>query len=44
MMDNLQFLAWLKSKHACTEGVESIAGRDAATFWRECPRGDWLLW
>jgi hypothetical protein len=29
---------------ACTNAVEWIGDRDAETAWRDCPRGDWLLW
>ena len=29
---------------ACDEMLEWVGERDGATAWRECPRGDWLLW
>ena len=29
---------------ACDEAVKWVGERDGATAWRECPRGDWLLW
>ncbi len=28
----------------CREGVEWARGRTPADAWRDCPRGDWLMW
>ncbi len=29
---------------ACSDAVQCVGDRDLASAWRECPRGDWLLW
>ena len=29
---------------ACKEAKEFCEGKDLETAWRECPRGDWMLW
>jgi hypothetical protein len=35
----------LKSLNACEEAVEWVKTQpNAATAWRECQRGDWMLW
>ena len=35
----------LKKYGACSEAINWATGQpDAATAWRRCPRGDWMLW
>ena len=29
---------------ACAEAVEWVGRRGLKTAWRDCPRGDWMLW
>lgn len=29
---------------ACDDAVAWVGDRDEATAWRECERGDWLIW
>ena len=37
-------LDYLRALNACGPAVAWIGDRDLATAWRECPRGDWMLW
>jgi len=34
----------LQQMHACREAIEWIGDREAETAWKECERGDWMLW
>ena len=34
----------LESMGACSDAREWVDGRDLATAWAECERGDWMLW
>ncbi len=34
----------LKKQDACADAVEWIGDRDLEAAWKECPRGDWMLW
>ena len=34
----------LKKLHACDEAVKWCGDKTPAQAWRECERGDWLLW
>lgn len=34
----------LESFEACPEAVEWVEDRDLETAWKECERGDWMLW
>ena len=40
----MKFTEKLESMHACSEAVEWVAHRGIVKAWRECPRGDWMLW
>jgi len=40
----MKFTEKLESMHACSEAVEWVAHRGIIKAWRECPRGDWMLW
>lgn len=35
---------WLREHDACEDAITWLGDRDDATAWRECERGDWLLW
>ena len=35
---------WANKQGACEDGLEWIGDRDAEAAWRECPRGDWMIW
>ena len=43
-MTNVQTIELLKRLGACSSASSWLGARDMATAWRECPRGDWLLW
>ena len=43
-MTNRQLKTQLKRLGACCDAVTWVGARDLATAWRECLRGDWLLW
>lgn len=43
-MTNVQTIDLLKRLGACDDATEWLGDRDLATAWRECPRGDWMLW
>ena len=34
----------LESMHACSEAIKWVGNRGIKTAWRDCPRGDWMLW
>ncbi len=34
----------LQVMNACHEAVEWVGRRGIKTAWRDCPRGDWMLW
>ena len=40
----MKFTEKLESMHACSDAVEWVAHRGIIKAWRECPRGDWMLW
>lgn len=35
---------WLIAHRACEDALDWVGERDAAAAWRECDRGNWLLW
>lgn len=43
-MTNKDAIAKLHQLSACSEAVKWCAGRRVAAAWRECERGDWMLW
>ena len=43
-MTNKVLLNRLEKLDACSAAVEWIGERDLETAWKECPRGDWMLW
>ncbi len=43
-MTNKVLLNRLKKRNACSAAIEWIGDRDLETAWKECPRGDWVLW
>ena len=34
----------LRTLHACPEALAWVETRGLKTSWRDCPRGDWMLW
>ena len=40
----MKFSDKLIAMNACTEAVEWCGSRGLVEAWRECPRGDWMLW
>jgi len=40
----MKFTDKLNDMHACSEAVEWVGKRGLMTAWRDCPRGDWMLW
>ncbi len=40
----MKFSDKLIAMNACTEAVEWCGSRGLVKAWRECPRGDWMLW
>jgi hypothetical protein len=40
----MKFSDKLKSMNACPEAVEWVGKRGLKTAWRDCHRGDWVLW
>jgi len=40
----MKFAEKLKSINACSQAVEWVGRRGLRTAWRDCPRGDWMLW
>src|ERR1035437_29514 len=43
-MTNKVLLNRLKKLGACSAAVEWLGDRDLETCWKECPRGEWMLW
>ena len=43
-LDAAAFQRWLHQHDACQEARTWAAGKDFATAWATCDRGDWLLW
>src|ERR1700678_1043371 len=43
-MNNPELIALLKRGHACADSLVWLGDRDLSAMWRECERGDWLLW
>lgn len=43
-MNNTHLINWLLRHEACGPSLTWLAGRDLATAWAECGRGDWMLW
>jgi hypothetical protein len=43
-MNNTLLINWLLRHEACSPSLTWLAGRDLATAWAECGRGDWMLW
>ncbi len=43
-MNNALLVNWLLRHEACGPSLTWLAGRDLATAWAECGRGDWMLW
>jgi hypothetical protein len=42
---NEKIVKWLNSLHACGEAVEwAREQKSPAQAWRDCQRGDWMLW
>ena len=41
---NAELLQALRKYNACSDALAWVGDRDAATAWKTCPRGDWLLW
>ena len=40
----MKFTDKLKELHACWEAVKWVGRRGIKTAWRDCKRGDWMLW
>jgi len=40
----MKFTDKLQSMDACSEAVQWVGKRGLKTAWRDCPRGDWMLW
>jgi len=40
----MKFIEKLEAMNACSEATEWVAHRGIVKAWRECPRGDWMLW
>ena len=40
----MKFTDKLNDMHACSEAVRWVGKRGLMTAWRDCPRGDWMLW
>ena len=40
----MKFTDKLNDMNACSEAVEWVGKRGLMTAWRDCPRGDWMLW
>lgn len=35
----------LEKLHACSEAIEYVkTQKSAISAWKNCPRGDWMLW
>lgn len=43
-MTNTQLKLFLRKNNACSRAVEWLGDRDLRTAWKECERGDWMLW
>ena len=42
---NPKSIAWLRNLHACGEAVEWAGEqKSAAEAWKNCERGEWMLW
>ena len=44
MIYNIETLKILQKYNACKEAVDWIGDRSLEQAWKDCPRGDWLLW
>ncbi len=44
MKDAVGFSNWLFAEGACSEAIAWAHGKDLATAWTTCERGDWLWW
>ncbi len=40
----MKFSEKLNEMDACSEAVEWVGKRGVKTAWRDCKRGDWMLW
>jgi len=40
----MEFTKYIKSVNACQDATEWNGERDLQTCWKECQRGDWMLW
>jgi hypothetical protein len=40
----MKFKELLKDLDACKEGIEWLGDRTFKEFYKQCPRGDWMLW
>jgi hypothetical protein len=40
----MKFKDRLKNLKACSAAIEWVGSRTAASAWKECKRGDWILW
>ena len=40
----MKFSDKLVSMNACQEAIDWVGRRDIKSAWRDCPRGDWMLW
>ena len=40
----MKFYERLNYMHACWEAVKWVGSKSLKTAWRDCPRGDWMLW
>ncbi len=40
----MKFSDKLNNMNACSEAVEWVGRRGIKTAWRDCKRGDWMLW
>jgi hypothetical protein len=43
-MNNADLVTRLEEYDACREAIEWIGSRDLQSCWRDCERGDWMLW
>src|ERR1035437_102500 len=43
-MTNKILIKHLKRLNACNEALKWLGDRDLTACWKECPRGDWMLW
>ena len=40
----MKFSDKLNNMGACQEAIDWVGRRGIMTAWRDCPRGDWMLW